>query len=410
MCGCRGPAAKAQVAPDDHSHPAHSSPYALPLAQASPAVAAANAFGFNLFHKLTAGKPDNVFISPTSLMLALAMTYNGAGGQTQAEMARVLQISGIPTRDLNKQLSTLQKALHEDDTQVHLEIANSLWANNGYSFKSPFAKLCNDSYDATLDSLDFSSPQALNTINGWASDKTHGLFPHIVTQQDLSQAALLLIDAVYFKGKWSNPFNQEYTHQAPFYLLGGKKKTVQMMTNSDAYIYTHGERLQAIALPYGDGRMAMIVVLPRGKRGLPALQESMTEKTWQTLLKRMRLAEGTIKLPRFEIDYEAYINHALEALGMRAAFTSGADFSAMADGIPGLAFVKHKSYLRVTEKKTQAAAASIGAPAAAGGPGMMGPFQMTVDHPFLLGIVDTQTGALVFLGGIVDPRETRPGE
>lgn len=385
-------------------------PDALPTVSPQPAVAAANIFGFNLFHKLTQ-KPENVFISPTSLMLALAMTYNGAGGETKTEMAKVLQVSGLPIADLNSQLAALQQDLPQADPQVQVEIANSLWASKGFAFKPPFVKVCQDSYQATLDSLDFGSPRALATINGWANDKTHGLIPEIVTQQDLAQAALLLMDAVYFKGKWSNPFEEEDTHHQDFALLNGQTKTVQMMEREGEYIYAEDGRLQAIALPYGSGRMNMIVALPRDKQGLPALQKATDDKAWRSLLKRMAKREGTIKLPRFEIAYEAYLNEALKALGMTTVFGS-ADFSPMADGLDFLSFVKHKSYLRVTEKKTEAAAVTVAGPGMAPPPPPVdaGPFEMIVDHPFLLGIVDTQTGALVFLGGIVDPKETRAGE
>ncbi|MEI6503582.1 MAG: serpin family protein, partial [Armatimonadota bacterium] len=374
-----------------------------------PAVTAANVFGFNLFHKLTTDKPANVFISPTSLMLAMAMVYNGAGGETKTEMAKALQVADIPVGDVNQQLAALQTGLRTGDKDVQVEIANSLWASNGYSFKPPFVKLCDSYYQATVDALDFTTPQAMAKINGWANEKTHGLIPEIVTRQDLGQAALLLIDAVYFKGKWANPFHEEKTKRQTFTLPGGRTKTVEMMERFGGYVYAEDRQLQAIALPYGTGRMNMIVVLPRNPEGLPALQAATGDKAWRALLKRMTKRDGTIRLPRFEIAYEGYLNDALKALGMGVPFTKG-DFSAMGDGIVGLGPVKHKSFLRVTEKKTEAAA--LTAPPMPGGPAMPRPelFEMTVDHPFLLGIVDTQTGALVFLGGIVNPQETRAGE
>jgi serpin B len=235
--------------------------------------------------------------------------------------------------------------------------------------------------------------------------------PEIVTPQDLQAADLLLVDAVYFKGKWSNPFKEESTSPAIFTLLDASSKTVQMMEREGNYIYTEDKQLQAIALPYGKGRMDMIVVLPRENGGLPALQKSMNDKAWGALLRRMAKREGLIKLPRFEITYEGYLNEALKGLGMKTAFDPGADFSDMSNRGLWLALIKHKSYLRVTEKTTEAAAVTVAVgseKAAREAPPAR--FQMIVDHPFLLGIVDTQTGALVFLGGIVDPKETRAGE
>ncbi|MHB8994776.1 MAG: serpin family protein [Armatimonadota bacterium] len=393
------------------SHATYYPPDALPPVTPKPAVTAANAFGFNLFHKLAGAGTDNVFISPSSLMLALTMTYNGAGGETKAAMAKTLQVSGIPLEDLNKQLSALHNSLQTGNEQVQVEIANSLWASRGFEFKPQFVNLCDAFYYAPVRTLDFGSPEVLKTINGWANEKTHGLIPTIVTPQDLSRGALLLLDAVYFKGKWSNPFEEDDTQRADFTLSGGKRKPVHMMERTGYYLYSEDERQQTIALPYGDGRMNMIVVLPRDEQALPALQGAVNDQTWRESLGKLAKRLGMLKLPRFELAYEAYLNDALKALGMGGAFAPTGDFSQMGDGLMGLAFVKQKSFLRVTEKKTEAAAIA-GAPAAPGAPPAPAAeaFEMIVDHPFLLGIVDTRTGALLFLGGINDPKETRAGE
>lgn len=387
---------------------AYMPPNALPAITPQPAVAASNTFGFSLFHKLTTDKPQNVFISPTSLMLALAMTYNGAGGQTKIEMAKALQISGIPVDDLNRQLSELQKDLQDADRDVQVQIANSIWASRNYRLKTPFADLCRQSYGATLDTLDFGSPFAAIAINRWANRKTHGAIRTIVRANELPQTALLLLDAVYFKGKWSNPFKVKSTRPAEFTLLGGQRKTVQMMARYGSYIYAEDGGLQAVALPYGTGRMNMIVLLPRDKQGLPALLKAMDDTAWRSLSRRMGRLEGMVKLPRFQIAHEAQLDEALKTLGMATALDHG-DFSGIADNLPGLSRVKQKTYLRVTEKKTEAAAISLFEMKSAESIAPQ-PFQMIVDHPFLLGIVDTKTGATLFLGAIVDPQETRAGE
>jgi serpin B len=392
-------------------HP-YTPPDALSVAPPQPAVAAANAFGFNLFHKLTEGRTENVFISPTSLMLALAMAYNGAAGETRKALATALQVSDIPLNDLNGQLAALQRSAQEGEENVQVGIANSLWADKGFPLKSDFTKLCETYYDANARNVNLHSSRARRTINAWAEKETRGLIPEVLTPQDLAQAALLLVDVVYFKGKWSNPFKEEDTAQAQFTLPGRGQKPVQMMKREGDYIYTEDERLQAIAMPYGTGRMNMIVVLPRDKQGLPALQKAIDDKTWPVLLGKMVKRGGVIKLPRFEMMYEAYLNDALKALGAALAFGPGADFSGLSEVQSWIEFVKHVSFLRVTEKKTEAAAVSaanttITAPPP---PPPSGPFEMIVDHPFLLGIVDTKTGALLFLGAINDPKETRAGE
>jgi serpin B len=380
------------------------------MAVPSPAVAAANGFGFNLFHKLSGGDSDNVVISPTSLMLALAMTYNGAGGETKAAMAEALQLSKIPVADVNAQLSELQRELQTGEPKVKLLLANSLWADDGVAFAPQFLETCERSYRAKARTLDFSSPRALATINDWAEDNTRGLIREILTPADLQAASSLIIDAAYLKGRWSNPFEVGKTNNWEFTLQDGKRKSIAMMKREGEYIYAEDRSLQAIALPYGTGRMNMIVVLPSDEQGLPALREAMDATAWSGLLRTMVKRKGEIKLPRFEVTYDAYVTGALKALGMNLPFSGKADFSPMGEGMPPLGFVKHKSFLRVTEKNTEAAAVTSVATATSRLPGGDGPFLMTVDHPFLLGIVDTKTGALLFLGAINDPKETRAGE
>ncbi|MEN6304479.1 MAG: serpin family protein [Armatimonadia bacterium] len=398
FCGC-------QLESESHC----STPATFPKMQPEPAVVAANAFGCDLFRKLATDE-KNVLLSPTSLMLALSMVYNGAGGETKTAMAGTLHVSDIPTEDLNRQLVALQRALQAPDNQVQLDIASSLWARQDLVFRPQFAKLCDRQYHASLQALDFLSPGAAEEINAWAAEKTKGRILEIVDQSDLVEAGALLLNAIYFKGQWSNQFSPWETKEADFTLPTGKTKKVRMMRQYEEYVYGEDSRRQAVALPYASGRLNMIIVLPRDRKGLPGLLKTMGYEAWQKLLAGMTKLQGTVGLPRFEVACKLRPEAALKALGMGAAFRYDADFSAISPDIQGLTFVRHNTFLRVIEEGTEAAA--VGGPGLA--PGMppvppVPPFEMIVNHPFLLAVVDSQTGALLFLGAIDDPQEAPTG-
>ena len=394
LCGC-----------ETQSQSHYAAPVAFPTIQPKPAIAAANSFGCDLFRKLAADN-GNAFLSPTSLMLALSMAYNGAAGEAATAMARTLHVSELTIGDLNGQLVTLQKSIEAPDSQVQIDIANSLWAREGLVVRPQFAKLCDRRYHASLRTLDFLSPDAAEEVNAWAAEKTHGRIRGIVDQSDLGKAYMVLLNAIYFKGRWSNQFNRGETKEADFTLPTGKTKKVRMMRQCEKYVYGEDSRLQAVALPYGSGRLNMIVVLPRDHQGLPGLLKTMDGEAWQKLLGGMAQFQGTVRLPRFEVACNLRPESALRTMGMGAAFLPDADFSPISPDLQGLSFVKHNGFLRVTEKGTEAAAVTGVAMEPGMPPVAVPPFEMTVDHPFLLAIVDIQTGALLFLGAISNPQET----
>ncbi len=378
------------------------------MASPAPAVAAAGTrFGIKLLHRLTAQQPDkNVFISPASVSIALAMTQAGARGETERAIAVALDAQGFSPADFAQGNAQLLAHLQNPGPGVELAVANSLWGNREIRFHDDFLRTAKQSYGAELTSLDFATPEAAATINRWVKEKTRERISHIMDQLN-PEDLLVLINAVYFKGKWYTPFDRAATRLADFTLPGGGKKQVQMMSRFSYVDYRRGKNFQAVRLPYGRGRLNFYVFLPDQDSGLTEFLKSLTPANWDAWMAGFRSEEGELGLPRFRAEYEAELAAPLRALGMEIAFDrKRADFSGMVPVPPGafIGAVRHKTFVEVNEEGTEAAAATsfeMGEGAAALPPE---PFRMIVDRPFLCAIRDLQMGALLFLGAITDPQ------
>jgi serpin B len=370
-------------------------------------VTANTAFGLKLFEQLRGKQPkDNVFISPASVVLALAMTYNGAAGDTQQAMAKTLELGAMTPADVNAANRALTDNLGNSDIGATLTIADSLWANKGDEFSDTFVATNKRFYDAELATLDFHDPRSAQTINDWTSKKTGGKIPQIVDSEQLGGWDFVLINAVYFSGQWLHEFDPSKTKDMPFTLLDGSPKQLPMMTRSGKYMHLKAEGFEAIRLPYGDQGLAMYVFLPDKNSSLAAFCGALTAQQWDARLKQFDEGEGSITLPRFRIEYAATLNAALTALGMGIAFDPHrADFGPL-EKQPGALWIDevlHKTVLEVDEKGTRAAAATAVSLTKGAMKAPSAPFNMVVDRPFLCAICDDQTKAILFVGAIVDP-------
>jgi len=374
-------------------------------------VAANTQFSFKLFGQLAkqgyarreAGK--NIFISPASVAMALAMIYNGAGGETQQAMAKALALQGMSLPEINQAQAALRAMLASTDPKVQLTIANSLWARKGVAFKPEFLKRNQDFFAAKITNLDFALPGATATMNDWVNQQTHGKINKIVDTIP-SDAILYLINAIYFKGNWSAQFDKTKTKDGQFSLWNGAKKKHPLMSQSGRFRYFENEKFQAISLPYGDGRMSLYVFLPNKNSDLNALQADLSAAKWESWMPQFRSTEGSIVLPRFKLEYEMVLNQALKALGMEAAFDpQRANFAAMCSASPSanvfIGEVKHKTFVEVNEEGTEAAAVTSGGMRVTA---FIPPFTMIVDRPFFGAIRDDQTGTILFMGSIVEPK------
>jgi serpin B len=366
-------------------------------------TSATTRFAFKLFAQLTQHeRGKNIFISPASVFLALAMVYNGAAGETQGGMAEALELAGVSLDEVNRAGAELLRSLQSTDPQVHLAVANSLWGRQGIAFDREFQRRCVEFYAAEVETLDFADPRAPSAINGWVRQHTNGKIEKILDWIN-RDTLLVLLNAIYFKGNWTRLFDRQRTEARAFHLLGGGQKQLPLMAQSGEYSYCEGPDFQAVSLPYGGERLSMYVFLPEQRGGLAAFQQRLSDANWSAWMRQFRKTEGTIALPRFKLEYEVTLNQALQTLGMAAAFDARrADFAGMGAGALKIDEVKHKTFVEVNEEGTEAAAVTaVTMMRASFVPKRT--FRMVVDRPFFCAIRDNQIGTILFMGAILDP-------
>jgi serpin B len=396
--GCSAPAPAAPSA----------APAVAPAAVSDAVVRSSRTFGFDLFGELAAANSkDNIFISPTSIAMCLTMAWNGASGTTQAAMAAALRLSGQDIQQVNGSNAALLKELAAADPKVKLLVANSLWARKGVAFQKPFLTANQQYFNAQVTALDFSDPGAPGTINAWVSASTNGLIKEIVSRIE-AQDILFLINAVYFKGNWTEQFDKALTHEQDFFLPGGTATRRQMMARESKFSYYAASGFQAVNLPYGSGRLSMYLFVPDAKDGLPGFLKQLTAENWDKWLAGFASKPGNVVLPRFKIEYEATLNQALTSLGMGEALQPGkADFTKMVKSpFPVyISEVKHKTFVEVNEEGTEAAAVTSTRITMTAIPRPQEHFSIVADHPFFFAIADSKTGAVLFMGAIFDPKQ-----
>jgi serine protease inhibitor len=363
-------------------------------------------FGFKLYREILKKSGDkNVFVSGSSVGLALAMAYNGAGGQTQQAMARALELQGLSLDEVNRANAALKTSLENPDPKVQLKIANSLWAKKGVDFKPEFIERNKNFYAAEVAALDFGSPSAPATINAWVSNNTAGKIDKIVDQID-GDSILFLINAIYFKGQWTEAFDKAKTTEQPFTSGAGKQKPHPMMPQSGKYNYYENDKFQAVSLPYGGKRVSMYIFLPVEGSRLAEFHNQLTAENWDSWMSGFRQTDGDIMVPRFKVEFEVDLNEALKALGMTEAFAADrADFSGMLQSAQRafISKVKHKTFAEVNEEGTEAAAVTSVEMRATSMQVPRKRFHMEIDRPFFCAIRDNQTGTVLFMGSITDP-------
>lgn len=360
-----------------------------------------NRFGLKLFKEIvTEEKDKNVFISPLSVSMALGMTYNGANGSTQEAMQRTLELSGLSTQEVNESYQRLINLLSGLDPNVQFQIANSIWYRQDWSFEEEFIDLCKTYFSAGVRGLDFNDPNAANIINGWVDKNTSGKIKEIVDNPIDPFTVMFLINAIYFKGIWTYEFDEKKTTDDWFTLPDGSHKTCKMMTREGEFQYFDNDRFQAIDLPYGDGDFSMTIFLPRPQTSIDSLITEFSQENWDKWINSFSKQELTLHMPKFTLEYELKLNDVLKTLGMDIAFSpEQADFTKMyKKGGLCISKVKHKTFVKVNEEGTEAAAVtsvemiftSVG-------------LEMWVDRPFVFVIRENQSQTILFMGKIVEP-------
>ncbi len=363
-------------------------------------------FGFALLEDLQTHQsaPLNVFVSPASVAIALAMTADGAAGTTRTAMLKTLGATGMSPAQFDAANAAAIAQLDAPGAGISLSVANALWLNKDFTIEPAFLKAGRSVFGATARNLDFGAPAAANTINGWVKEHTAGLIPTIVDSTQPDQA-LVLTNAIALKAKWATPFKSNATHDAPFHLAGGGTKTVSMMSQSGPMEYATTGGMQIARLPYCcDGRFAMYVMLPREGVSLAAAAHALGAGGFERAAAAVASQRVLFQMPRYTATYEATLNDSLERLGMGVAFGKDADFANMVAPPQRVLIsrVNHRVFVRVDEAGTEAAAATavtMETMALIAPP----PTRMIVDRPFLMAIRDDQTKQLLFLGAIASP-------
>jgi serpin B len=381
-----------------------------------------SAFAFELYRALK-GKGDNIFYSPYSISLALAMTYAGANGETAQQMADTLQFM-LEQERLHPAFNWLdaelakrgQGAQGKDGKGFRLNIANAIWGQKDYEFLPAFLDVLAENYGAGLRILDFitETEKSRVAINDWVSDQTEGRIKDLIPPGAIDALTrLVLTNAIYFNAAWENPFDKKMTADGQFYLLDGGQVRVPMMKQTESFGYTEGEGYQAVELLYDrgelsdGGELSMVILLP-ASGNFEAFEEGLQAQQVDAIIDDLQNTQVTLAMPQFEFDSKFSLKDTLAGMGMRDAFSpSDADFSGMT-GNPELFIsdVVHKAFVAVDEAGTEAAAATaviVGTTSAPGEPLV----EVTIDRPFIFLIRDIETGAILFVGRVLNPGATK---
>ncbi len=377
-----------------------------------------SAFAFDLYHALR-GQDGNLFYSPHSISLALAMTHAGARGETERQMAEALRFSLPGDRlhpafnALDQELASRGEGLQEEDGEgFRLSIVNAVWGQREHPFREPFLDVLAESYGAGVRQADFREmpEESRLAINDWVAENTEDRIRDLIPQGVInSLTRMVLTNAIYFNASWTYPFHEADTRQHPFHLLDGGSVDVPMMRTSEDFGYAAGDGYQAVDLPYAGNELSMTVLLPDEGR-FRELEESLDASLAERIIADLWFRRVTLDLPRFEFESEFRLGETLKFMGMSDAFDSAAsDFSGMDGrsclaGDPECLYIRevvHKAFVSVDEAGTEAAAATAVMMQVESAP--PDPVSVTVDRPFILLIRDRETGAILFVGRVEEP-------
>ena len=369
-------------------------------------IDAGEAFAFDFLRQIVAEEDmgANVFVSPLSASMALGMTLAGAEAGTFEAMRSALRLGSLDRDEIGAAYLSLIDLLSGLDPTVRMEIGNSVWHREGFSLEEPFVSAVERDFLARVAGLDFNDPTAADVINAWVDEATNGLIEGIVEPPIDPLTMLFLINAIYFEGQWTTPFDPARTRSGDFRRSDGSMSATPFMWMSDQrFPFAATPEYQAIELPYGGEAFVMTVVLPSEAIGIDAFVESLDATAWSGIIAGMGETEVLVGLPKFSLEYEKSLNEVLKALGMEVAFDEGvADFSRMhRDALDmglHISRVKQKAFVEVDEEGTRAAAVTsveVGVTSA--------PPTFVADRPFVFAIRERLSGALLFTGVVRDP-------
>ncbi len=368
---------------------------------------AVNTFSFDIFKEIYETNEDNLFISPYSIFTALAMTYEGARSETAEEMANVLSVEQ-DNESFHNYMKNLYEVLNTKNSEYNISTANALWVKENFQLLEAYLALIKDYYGGDATEIDYSNPtEAAEIINQWVEDQTNGLIEDLITPDAISPlTALILTNAIYFKGIWKTQFDPVNTTNRTFETTSGVTNEVQTMNlidTDDVFYYTETDEVQILEIPYTGDDISMIVVLPKNN-DLSSIINSVDNDMFSTWMGSLDETNVDIYLPKFSVETSCNLNDYLKTLGMNLPFSSIADFS----GITGskdlfISDVVHKAFIEVNEEGTEAAAATGVAMTLEMNGHSDSRIVFDCDHPFMYFIRHKDTGTILFMGSIEDP-------
>lgn len=375
-------------------------PIQLPL-KASEVIQQSNTFGLDLFKLTAQGDTGNMMLSPLSAATALTMLLNGCEGETYDQIQQMLGFTDLTITEINDAYKSLLSQLLSVDPEITLTLANAIFYHSDFMVKQPFLNTLEEDFSATVKSLDFSQPSALEAINAWADDKTNGKIPKVLDELSPS-TVMILMNALYFMGNWTYRFDKELTVTAPFYTDDGNIMQVSMMQNTLSLKTFSAEDFSAVELPYGRTNFSMIVILPDGGPG--EFVADLNENIWEEMTAYFDNTDASVEIifsmPKFKFAYEKSLKEQLIALGMTDAFDEiQADLGGISDEDIFVSFVKQNTFIDVNEEGTEAAAVTtIGIEITSA------PVSFTVNRPFVFAIRERTSNALLFIGKVMTPQ------
>lgn len=367
-----------------------------------------NRFAVDLYAALR-DRPGNVLVSPYSVETALAMVSEGARGETAAQMAKVLGLPADAAAAYRALAAALVPATVEEDGKeipaYQTRVANRVWVQDGLDLVPAFVKAMEGPFDAPVGRIDFrETEKARAAINGWVAEHTNDRIRDIVPEGLPTPDTLLaLANAIWFKAAWADPFEKRWTKEAPFTTAAGDEVAANLMLRNGRYPYADAGDAALVEIPYRGGETSMVIVLPKAKDGLPALEAGLDATKLEGWIDRLSGEQVMLRLPRFSFTADYDLSTVLPGMGMKNAFTAGAaDFSGITTREPlYVGPVLHKAFIAVDEAGTEAAAATVVMMLKGGAP--RDPAVFTADHPFLFLIRHRATGTILFLGRVTDP-------
>ena len=361
-----------------------------------------NNFGLELLKTIfeTEDEP-NIMISPTSVSIALGMAYNGAETTTKEAFERVLNYEGLTREEVNEITKELISVLITNVDGNLLELANSLWNDEGFPIKQEFIDLNANYFDAEVREIDLQTAEALEAINLWASEQTHGKIDEILDKIE-PETAMILINAIYFNCVWETEFGKENTSKEAFFTETGEEfGKVDMMQTESNFNAASTSDFSAVELPYKNKKFSMFLFLPARDKGVEELVQKLDGTTWEKWMSEFHeTTDLKVHMPKFKFDFERSLKEDLQAMGLKIAFSGDADFSGMSNIPLFIDRVIHKSYIGVNEEGTEAAAVTaVVMNYESASPGL----SLWFNRPFLFAITENSSKSILFIGKVSEP-------